>query len=247
MYFFPEIVSGAIQDWDRGAIVGRRSFGKGLVQRPMILPDASKVRLTTQRYYTPSGRCIQKSYEKGSKEYRKEKYERYFNGESFHRDSIKVPDSLIFKTMITKRDVYAGGGIIPDIFVPVDTTGTSKYFMLLIRKGIMNKFALNYVKINRSIITETHPNFNSFKNNFDIEKATKELTDYATEEGFEFNKIQFKEAKEAISIRLKALIAQNYCGFSEFYEIFNDLNPVYIKGIEILKDNTYEKINLEGH
>lgn len=242
-----EIVSGAIQDWDRGAIVGRRSFGKGLVQNPITLPDNSKVRLTTQRYYTPSGRCIQKSYTKGSKEYRKEKYQRYLSGESFHKDSIKVPDSLIFKTMITKRDVYAGGGIIPDIFVPVDTTGTSPYFLSLLRKGIMNKFALNYVKNNREKLAKMYPKFEHYNQEFDEEKATKELTDFAKKEGVEFDENEFNEAEEAITIRLKALIAQNMWGFSEFYQIFNDLNPTYLKGIEILKDNTYKEIHLEGH
>ncbi|MDA9262230.1 S41 family peptidase [bacterium] len=239
-----EIVSGAIQDWDRGAIVGRRTFGKGLVQRPVNLPDGSKVRITTQRYYTPSGRCIQKSYTKGSKAYRKEKYERYLNGESFSKDSIKIPDSLIFKTLIKKREVYAGGGITPDVFVSIDTTGSSSYFNKLARKGIMNRFALEYVNDNRDQLMDEYLSFADFKEKFDLKSATKELIEYATKKKLEYNKDQFLKAEKAITIRLKALIAQNIWGFSEFYEIFNELNPVYKEGINVLKDGRYKKLKL---
>ena len=240
-----EIVSGAIQDWDRGAIVGRRTFGKGLVQRPIGLPDGSKVRITTQRYFTPSGRCIQKSYENGSKEYRKEKYDRYLNGESFNKDSIKIPDSLIFKTLITKREVYAGGGIIPDVFVPVDTTGTSPYFLALVRKGIMNRFALEYVNDNRDKLKEEFPDFAKFKTSFDIEEVSRELISYAEGKDLKYNEDEYMKAYDAITIRLKALIAQNLWDFSEFYEIFNELNPVYKEGISLLKEKKkYKAINL---
>ena len=231
-----EIVSGAVQDWDRGAIVGRRTFGKGLVQRPIPLTDGSKVRITTQRYYTPSGRCIQKSYDKGSKAYRREKRERFLSGEAYSKDSIKIPDSLVFKTLIKGREVYAGGGIIPDIFVPVDTTGTSKYFWNLVRKGIMNRFALEYVNSHRKNLAEDYPDFEKFKKDFDIGSTLEEMIKYAEEKKLEYNEEQFKEAQEAITLRLKALIAQNIWGFSEFYEIFNQLNPVYNEGVKLLKN-----------
>ncbi len=240
-----EIVSGAVQDWDRGAIVGRRTFGKGLVQRPIPLTDGSKVRITTQRYYTPSGRCIQKSYEDGTKAYRKEKYQRYLNGESFSKDSIKIPDSLVFKTLEKGREVYAGGGIIPDVFVPVDTTGTSPYFLSLVRKGIMNRFALEYVNQNRDWLDSNYSDFQHFKSDFEIDSALSQMIEYAEAKKLEFDQEQFDEAKEATTIRLKALIAQNYWGFSEFYEIFNELNPTYKKGISLLKDKReYKNLDL---
>lgn len=239
-----EIVTGAIQDWDRGVVVGRRSFGKGLVQKPMPLPDGSKVRLTTQRYYTPSGRCIQKSYSDGSDAYRKEKYDRYLSGEAYNKDSIKIPDSLIFKTLITKRDVYAGGGIIPDVFVPIDTTGTSKYFSSLVRKGIMNRFALEYVNDNRKKLNKTYPDFKTFKNQFDIDKATDKLIKYAKKEELEFDKDGYNEAEKTIKVRLKAQIAQNLWKTNEFYEIINELNTTIQKSVEILKNGDYEKVEL---
>lgn len=122
-----EIVSGAVQDWDRGIILGRRSFGKGLVQRPFLLPDSSMIRLTTARYYTPSGRCIQKSYETGSEDYFSEVFTRFEHGEMIHADSIKFPDSLRYYTH-NQRVVYGGGGIMPDVFIALDTTFASKYY-----------------------------------------------------------------------------------------------------------------------
>lgn len=240
-----EIVSGAIQDWDRGVVVGRRTFGKGLVQKPMTLTDGSKVRLTTQRYYTPSGRCIQKDYGEGNVEYRKETRKRYESGELYSADSIKVPDSLVFKTLITGREVYAGGGIIPDIFVPIDTTGVSDYFSKLIRKGIMNRFALEYVNDNREEMDKDFASFEEFKKDFKIDKVTKKLIKYAEDEGLEYDKEGYKEAENTIKTQLKARIAQNKWGTSNMYEIMNELDPVVKKAVEILKDGTYDQIELD--
>lgn len=231
-----EIVSGAIQDWDRGLIVGRRSFGKGLVQKPIYLTDGTQVRITTQRYYTPSGRCIQKSYENGTREYRKEKYERYSSGESFNKDSIHFIDSLKFETKVKNRTVYGGGGIMPDVFVPLDTNGTSKYYSSLIRKGIMNRFALTWVNKNRGKLESKYISFDKFKSNFNTDKVMKELVKYAEEEGLEYNDEQFLAAEKTIKTRLKANIAQNLYDYRKFYEIINDLNSSLQEALKILKE-----------
>ena len=231
-----EIVSGAIQDWDRGLIVGRRTFGKGLVQKPINLPDGTQARITTSKYYTPSGRCIQKPYEGGSIAYRKEKYERYMSGESFHADSIKFNKEEIFSTIINKRTVYGGGGIMPDFFVPLDTTGTSKYYSALIRKGIMNQFALLWVNSNREKLENKYTTFNKFKTEFKTDKVVKELISYAEEEGLEFNQESYKKAENTINIRLKANIAQDLYDYKRFYEIINELNESLQKSIELLED-----------
>jgi len=139
-----EILSGAIQDWDRGMIVGRRTFGKGLVQRPIDLTDGSQIRLTIARYYTPSGRFIQKSYE-DKEAYQKDLVDRFDRGEFMSQDSIQFDDSLMFETMINKRKVFGGGGIMPDVFVPLDTMEVTDYFSALVRSGKVNTFASGYV------------------------------------------------------------------------------------------------------
>lgn len=232
-----EIVSGAIQDWDRGLIVGRRTFGKGLVQKPIQLPDGTQVRITTSKYYTPSGRCIQKPYNKGSMAYRKEKYSRYKSGESFNKDSIKNNKSEEFSTLLKNRIVYGGGGIVPDYFVPLDTLGTSDYFSKLIRKGVFNQFALYWVNKNRASLEKKYTNFEKYKRDFNSKNITTELINFAKKEGVEFNKPQFEDSKNTIEIRLKANIAQDLFDYKRFYEIINELNAPLQKSLEILKDN----------
>jgi len=231
-----EIVSGAIQDWDRGLIIGRRTFGKGLVQKPINLLDGTQVRITTSKYYTPTGRCIQKPYEEGSIAYRKEKYDRYSSGESFHRDSIKFNEDEIFSTKLKNRTVYGGGGIMPDYFVPLDTTGTSEYYSSLIRKGIMNQFSLIWVNNNRDKLENKYTSFKKFKSDFNTEKVTKELIEYAEQEGLEFDKESYEKAENTIKTRLKANIAQNLYDYKKFYEIINELNNTLKKSIELLED-----------
>ena len=232
-----EIVSGAVQDWDRGLIVGRRTFGKGLVQKPIELPDGSQVRITTSKYYTPSGRCIQKPYEEGSMAYRKEKYSRYNSGESFNADSMKFNSNESYQTLLKERTVYGGGGIIPDHFVPLDTTGTSAYFNKLIRKGIFNQFALSWVNKNREYLEKKYPNFDKFNSKFDTQNAVDELIEYAEVEGLEFKEDQYNKAKHVIHTRLKANIAQDLFNYKKFYQIINDLNNALEKSLELLKDD----------
>lgn len=184
-----EIVSGAIQDWDRGIVVGRRSFGKGLVQRAFTLPDGSMIRLTIARYYTPTGRCIQKPYDDGEKAYRQDIANRYNHGEMICLDSIHFPDSLKYFTKNNKRVVFGGGGIMPDIFIPLDTTLYSDYHRKLIRAGWLNRFALEYVDLHRNKLNEKYPDFKIYDQVFQVdneiltefrqyvEKNTKETKD----------------------------------------------------------------------
>ncbi len=242
-----EIVSGAIQDWDRGLIVGRRSFGKGLVQRPIMLPDGSAIRLTISRYYTPSGRCIQKPYDHGIEAYHKEKYERFKNGELTDLDSIQMHDSLVFYTE-NHRPVYGGGGILPDIFVPIDTSKGSEYFSQIVRKGVLNAFSLSYVDQNRNELLGVYVDVTTFKTSFEVdEKLSNELIEFAMNEGIDENEEQYEKARELISSRLKALIARGLWGTSAYYEVYNELDPVdesFRKAISTIQDNTFEKLKL---
>lgn len=239
-----EIVSGAIQDWDRGVLVGRRSFGKGLVQKPFMLPDGSQVRLTVQRYYTPSGRCIQKSYAEGTDAYFKEKYERYSNGELFAADSVQLPDSLKFLTN-NKRPVFGGGGILPDIFVPVDTSESSAYFSSVIRKGSMNQFALEYLNRNRADLQGKYKSTEQFAKDFVITSDLQtEMTNYFANDGIEYNEEQYNRSKRWIELRFKASVARNMFDNSAFYYIINELNESFIKGVEVMDSGIYGKMKL---
>lgn len=161
-----EIVSGAVQDWDRGIIVGRRSFGKGLVQTPTMLPDSSQIRLTTSRYYIPSGRCIQKPYE-GIEDYDRDLIKRYNSGELLHADSIHFPDSLKYYTA-SKRVVYGGGGIMPDIFIPMDTIKVSDYYWQLFRSNIFNQFVISYLEQEKQNILKSYNNFDAYYSQFQV-------------------------------------------------------------------------------
>ena len=235
-----EIVSGAVQDWDRGLVVGRRSFGKGLVQKPYTLSDGSVVRLTIQRYYTPTGRCIQKPYE----DYKNDFLKRMESGELFNKDSIDLPDSLKFYTP-KDRIVYGGGGIIPDIFVPLDTSMNSAYYTSVLRKGIINRFTLDYIDKNRKNLEETYPDLQVFRSDFDSEAILlDDFVEFAKKEGIEPNDDQLQTSKKPIVNLLKAYIARGLWGSDGYYEIFNQINPTFLKAIEVLGDDTFEKMEL---
>lgn len=245
-----EIVSGAVQDWDRGLIVGRRSFGKGLVQRPVMLPDGSAVRLTVSRYYTPSGRSIQKSYEEGVEAYQREKSERLVKGELTTMDSVHAADTVKFFTM-NRRVVYGGGGIMPDVFVPIDTAQSSNYFGQLVRRGVLNTFALGYVDEHRQALLKEYTDPGVFLRSY---KVTAELMDQLVASGakeeVEPDPIGIERSRSLIAIRLKALIARDLWDTSAYWQMINAENPIdrsFQRALEVLEDNTFQRMGMARH
>lgn len=235
-----EIVSGAVQDHDRGLIIGRRSFAKGLVQKPMPLPDGSAVRLTIARYYTPSGRCIQKPYEKGD-EYDDDIANRMKRGELYHADSIKFIDSLAYKTS-GGRTVYGGGGIMPDIFVPLDTSYSSKYLGDLQRKSILFEFALSHTDRNRASLNASYPNINIFKKDFQVtEEMLTDLISFADKKGVAYDSTGFRTSKPWIISQLRALIARDMWDMEAYFQVINERNDFYVTALRSLYDKTFEQ------
>lgn len=231
-----EIVSGAIQDWDRGLIVGRRSFAKGLVQRQYPLTDGSMIRLTTAHYYTPSGRCIQKPYSKGEDEYRAELYNRYQSGELLSADSIVVNDSLKYFTKVKHRPVYGGGGIIPDVFVPMDTSINYLYFNRLIAKNVIGEYIVNYVDKNRDKLKAKYPDFNKFNKEFVVTDAMiDDIVKAGEKAGVKKDEKLMQPIIPSMKLQIKALIARDIWDMNEMYQILNAENDVLKKGLEALK------------
>ena len=240
-----EIVSGAVQDWDRGLILGRRSFGKGLVQRPLRLPDGSAVRLTVQKYHTPSGRCIQKPYDDGVEAYRKEKFERYERGEFMTLDSLDLPDSLMYETRLLKREVYGGGGILPDLFVPLDTTYNSETFSRILRKGLCSRYALEQIDANRTAWDRRHSNEDDFVANMTFSQEEMDaFKTFVVDEGVEIDEEEWSRSLPAIEWRLKAFFGRNVYESRTFYRVIGGLNEALQEAIRVLNDGTFNASEL---
>lgn len=234
-----EIVTGAIQDHDRGLVVGRRSFGKGLVQRPVDFSDGSMMRITIAHYFTPSGRCIQKPYKKGDlKGYEQELDARYKHGELYSADSIHFADSLKFQTLRRHRTVYGGGGIMPDYFVPLDTTQYTRFHRQLAAKGVIIKANLKYVDNHRKQLRRQYPSFQTFLNNFQVPQSVIDevMAEGKKEKVEPKDDDEFKKTLPQLCAQLKALVARDLWDMSEYFQIINQQNHIVEKAIEVMGD-----------
>lgn len=239
-----EIVAGALQDWDRAIIVGRRTFGKGLVQRQLELVDKSLLRLTTARYYTPTGRCIQKPYKDGVEDYEKDLSNRYKHGEFLYADSIHFPDSLRYQTLKLQRTVYGGGGIMPDIFVPFDTTRFSESHRKLVARGVLNKVTVQYIDQNRDKLKKKFKTFERYNDKFEVgDDIFEQIKSGATKEEIELNDKQIEFSKSLIKLQMKALIARDLWEMNEYYRVMDKENESLQRAVQILQtEGEYEKI-----
>ena len=235
-----EIVSGAIQDWDRGTIVGRRSFGKGLVQRPIEFHDGSLIRLTVAKYYTPAGRCIQKPYGKDV-DYGDDIMERLHHGELTNRDSIHFPDSLKYSTLIKHRTVYGGGGIMPDVFVPLDTTRTNQYYRNITAKNVVLQTSMQYTERNRRMIQRRFKTFEEFRDGFEVgPDVLKLFLDKAKDAKVEYDEAQYEECLSIFKAQLKATIARLNWGMNAYYQVIQELDETIQRAVKLIETGQLE-------
>lgn len=241
-----EIVSGAVQDWDRGLIVGRRTYGKGLVQKGYTLPDMSAVRLTMAHYYTPSGRNIQKPYTKGVDKYREDIEDRYESGELFDSSKIKIIDSTKYYTN-NKRIVYGGGGITPDIFVGMDTTWSTKFYGKLVRSGTLNQFLLDYVDGHRAELEKEYPTLQTFIRKFEVDSSfLAQVFEYAkTKKVVPDSAENYSKSIPTIKNQLKGLLAQNLFNTSAYYQVTNEQNLIFLRALKAFTDGSFKKFKID--
>ncbi|MFW5754162.1 MAG: S41 family peptidase [Marinilabiliaceae bacterium] len=228
-----EIFAGAMQDNDRGLVLGRRSFGKGLVQQQFPLPDDGALRLTVARYYTPSGRSIQKPYDNGVDDYYKDIIQRYEHGEFFNKDSVDIADSLVYET-VSGRQVYGGGGIMPDVFVPRDTSDHSEYYYSLRETGSIYKFALQYSDNHRDQLKKFE-DVEALEKHLEDQNVANQLVDFASNEGVKFKPEEYEKSRELIELETKAYIARNILDNEGFYPIIAEQDEVLQKTMEVFK------------
>ena len=246
-----EIFAGAMQDWDRAVIVGRRTFGKGLVQRPFKFEDGSMMRLTVARYYTPSGRCIQKPYSRGDKKaYEKELLERANEGEYYSLDSIQFNDSLRYTTRLNHRIIYGGGGVMPDVYVPIDTSEYSTYYRDLSAKGILNQYVIKYVDKNRKSIAKQYSTLDAFDRGFAVsDEMMRDLIAMGEQDSVKFDEEKYRTSKLLLKDIVKGLIARDVYGDQSAYNvIINHRNPDLKAAIEVLNDRErFDRLLREGN
>ena len=240
-----EILAGAVQDWDRGVIVGRRTFGKGLVQRPLQMPDGSMLRLTVAHYYTPTGRSIQRSYSEGNKAYRNDIVERYKRGEMISADSIHFVDSLKYTTLKNHRTVFGGGGIMPDCFIPLDTANYTNYHRDIVAKGIMPQLAAEYAENSKKEILSQYKREKNFIEEYQVSDLLMEqLTNLATQEGVEYKPEEYEISKALMKLQMKALIARDLYDQSSYYKVINtEANEALTRALQIMaNDEEYNSL-----
>ncbi|MDE6681315.1 MAG: peptidase S41, partial [Muribaculaceae bacterium] len=234
----------AIQDHDRGVIVGRRTFGKGLVQRPLPFPDGSMMRLTVAHYYTPTGRDIQKPYTKGDQQgYAEDMLDRFNRGELMHQDSIHYIDSLRVNTLRLNRPIYGGGGISPDKFVPLDTTEFTKYYRNVLAKGLINRYVINYVDKNRNQLLNDYKTDTDYVENFEVTPAMlEELYHLAEAEKIEFDAEQAQLSTPLFSMVIKALIGRDVFDNATYYKVYNRHDPIFREAYRIITSDEYDTL-----